>query len=89
MFETTVEASWWLVAEWAIPVLPLLTGEAQATALALPEAAHVSFPQLQQAILDRMGYSPEDYRRWFRSNVLGPADHPFVYAQCLKDTAIR
>lgn len=68
-------------------VLPLLIGDAQVTALALPPTAQGSFPDLQQVILDRMEFSPEDYLCQFHDDVL--ANWMFVYTQCPNDAIAR
>lgn len=65
----------WPVAEWAVPLLPLLAGEAQVAAL-LPAAGQ----DIKKAVLDRMGYSGEEHLRRFRTTKLAPADHHFVFA---------
>ncbi|XP_035523495.1 uncharacterized protein LOC118332359 [Morone saxatilis] len=89
MFEATAEACGWPAAEWAVRLLPLLSGESQTAALGLPASSRGEFRNIKRAILDRMGFSPEDHRRRFRSAALGPSDRPFVYAQQLKDAATR
>ncbi|XP_051250266.1 uncharacterized protein LOC127360052 [Dicentrarchus labrax] len=87
MFEATAEACGWPAAEWAVRLLPLLSGESQTAALGLPASARGEFRNVKRAILDRMGFSPEDHRRRFRSATLGSSDRPFVFAQQLKDAA--
>ena len=87
MFEATAEACSWPVTEWAVRVLPLLSGEAQTAALSLPAVTRGRYPDVRRAVLARMGRSPEDHRRRFRDLKLGPADRPFVYAQQLRDAA--
>ncbi|XP_051236284.1 uncharacterized protein LOC127352152 [Dicentrarchus labrax] len=89
MFEATAEACGWPAAEWAVRLLPLLSGESQTAALGLPASARGEFRNVKRAILDRMGFSPEDHRRRFRSATLGSSDRPFVFAQQLKDAATR
>ena len=44
---------------------------------------------VRRAVLDRLGYSADNHRRWFRRTKLGPTDRPFVYAHKLKDAATR
>ncbi|XP_051241575.1 uncharacterized protein LOC127355117 [Dicentrarchus labrax] len=89
MFEATAEAGGWPAVEWAVRLLPLLSGESQTAALGLPASSRGEFRNIKRAILDRMGFSPEDHRRRFRSATLGPSACPFVYAQQLKDAATR
>ncbi|XP_059185737.1 uncharacterized protein LOC131968750 [Centropristis striata] len=89
MFEATATACNWPEEEWAVRLLPLLSGEAQTAALALPGPSRCRFGDIKRAVLDRLGFSAEDQRRRFRGTKLGPADRPFVYAQQLKDAATR
>ena len=87
MFEATVAACGWLVAEWAVRLLPLLSGDAQTAALSLPAPSRGQSGEIKRAVLDRLGLSAEDHRRRFRGSKLGPADRPFGFAQQLKDAA--
>ncbi|KAJ8346674.1 hypothetical protein SKAU_G00280750 [Synaphobranchus kaupii] len=64
-------------------------GEAQQAAHSLPAAARADFRNLKKAVLDRMGFSPEDHRRRFRETTLTGEDRPFAYAQRLTDMARR
>ncbi|KAM9360126.1 uncharacterized protein ABDE67_000748 [Symphorus nematophorus] len=89
MFEATAVACGWPAAEWAIRLLPVLSGEAQTAALSLPASSRGRFEEVKKAVLDRMGFTPEDHRRRFRLAKLGPADRPFVFAQQLRDAATR
>ncbi|XP_056271048.1 uncharacterized protein LOC130194181 [Pseudoliparis swirei] len=88
-FETVAEACGWPAGEWAIRLLPLLTGEAQTAALGLPPAARQSYVDMRKAVMDRLGLTPEDHRRRFREATMGPDDRPFAYAQRLRDAATR
>ncbi|XP_073331909.1 uncharacterized protein [Pagrus major] len=88
MFEETAKACGWPEAEWAVRLLPLLSGDAQTAALGLPAPSR-QYANIKRAILDRLGFSPEDHRRRFRGARLGPAERPFVFAQQLKDAATR
>ncbi|KAK0144358.1 hypothetical protein N1851_017284 [Merluccius polli] len=78
MFEATVAACGWPGAEWAVRLLPLLSGDVQTAALGLPAPSRGQYGEIKQAVLDRLGLSAEDHRRRFRGNKLGPADQPFV-----------
>ncbi|XP_059202709.1 uncharacterized protein LOC131982144 [Centropristis striata] len=89
MFEATATACNWPEEEWAVRLLPLLSGEAQTAAFGLPGPSRCRFRDIKRAVLDRLGFSTEDQRRRFRGTKLGPADRPFVYAQQLKDAATR
>ncbi|KAM9751628.1 uncharacterized protein ACNS7B_008424 [Menidia menidia] len=89
MFEATASACGWPEEEWAVRLLPLLSGEAQTAALGLPAASRGRFPEVRRAVLDRLGFSPEDQRRRFREAQLGPDGRPFGFAQQLRDAATR
>uniref|UniRef100_A0AAQ4RXT8 CCHC-type domain-containing protein n=1 Tax=Gasterosteus aculeatus aculeatus TaxID=481459 RepID=A0AAQ4RXT8_GASAC len=89
MFEAMAGACGWPADEWAIRLLPLLTGEAQTAALGLPPGPRHVYASVKKAIMDRLGLSPEDHRRRFREARLGPGDRPFTFAQRLADAANR
>ncbi|XP_059195913.1 neurotrophin receptor-interacting factor homolog [Centropristis striata] len=89
MFEATATVCNWPEEEWAVQLLPLLSGDAQTAALGLPGPSRGQYGGIKRAILDRLGFSAEDRRRKFRAAKLGPADRPFVIAQQLKDAATR
>ncbi|KAM9719837.1 uncharacterized protein ACNS7B_020492 [Menidia menidia] len=88
-FEATAAACGWPEEEWAVRLLPLLSGLAQTAALSLPASSRGRFREVKRAVLDRLGLSAEDHRRRFRGAQLGPEDRPFTYAQQLKDAATR
>ena len=75
MFKLTAVACGWPAAEWTVRLLPLMSGEAQTAALCLPASAQGSFQAVKKAVLDQIGFSPEDHRRQ------GSAGHPFTFAQ--------
>ncbi|XP_051815566.1 uncharacterized protein LOC110961245 isoform X1 [Acanthochromis polyacanthus] len=89
MFQATAEACGWPAAEWPVRLLPLLTGDAQTAALSLPAASQGRFTDIRKAVLDRLGFLPEDHRHRFRGTRLGTDDRPFVYVQQLRDAAAR
>uniref|UniRef100_A0AAQ4REK5 Gypsy retrotransposon integrase-like protein 1 n=1 Tax=Gasterosteus aculeatus aculeatus TaxID=481459 RepID=A0AAQ4REK5_GASAC len=89
MFEAMAGACGWPADEWAIRLLPLLTGEAQTAALGLPPGPRHVYASVKKAIMDRLGLSLEDHRRRFREARLGPEDRPFPFAQRLTDAANR
>ncbi|XP_064175955.1 uncharacterized protein LOC135246428, partial [Anguilla rostrata] len=88
-FEVAARASKWPEEEWVVRLLPLLTGEAQRAAHSLPPTARTIYGNLKKAVLDRLGYSPEEHRRRFRETALAREDRPFAYAQRLLDMARR
>ncbi|XP_061567193.1 uncharacterized protein LOC133421555 [Cololabis saira] len=51
-FEAVAEACDWPAAEWAVRLLPLLSGEAQMAALALPAAARATYGPVRRALHD-------------------------------------
>ena len=89
MFESTAEACGWPAAEWNVQLLPLLLGEAQTAAHGLPATAQQGFQAVRKAILDQLGFSPEDHSHRFRTIRLGAAGRPFTFTQQLRDTATR
>ena len=89
MFEATAEACRWPEAEWAVRLLPLLSGDAQTVVLSLPARSRGRYADVRRAVLDRLGYSAEDHRCRFRRTKLGPTGRPFIYAQQLNDAATR
>lgn len=73
-FEATALACRWPEEEWATQLLPLLSGKAQTAVLSLPPRSRGVFEDVCQAVLDRLGVSPEDYRCQFRaSRMMGGA----------------
>ncbi|XP_064205608.1 uncharacterized protein LOC135262523 [Anguilla rostrata] len=55
----------------------------------LTPTARTVYGNLKKAVLDRLGYSPEEHRRRFRETALAGEDRPFAYAQRLLDMARR
>ncbi len=74
-----------LRAHWSVRLIPLLTREAQVAAQQLPVANLLAYDDLKQAILQRVGRSPEQHRQRFRSVELGDNGRLFVLAQQLRD----
>lgn len=72
-------------AEWAVSLLPLLTGEAPG----LSPAARHRYADVHKAVMDLLGLTPEDHRQRFREATLGPDDRPFTYTQRLRDAETR
>ncbi|XP_064189940.1 uncharacterized protein LOC135253968 [Anguilla rostrata] len=66
-----------------------VAARAQQAAHSLPPPARAVYANLKKAVLDRLGYSPEEHRRRFREMALAGADRPFAYAQRLLDMARR
>ncbi len=85
LFEKIAEACGWARAHWSVRLIPLLTGEAQVAAQQLPVANLLAYDDLKRAILQRVGWSPEQHRQRFHSVELGDNGRPFVLAQQLRD----
>ena len=73
VFEATAAACRWPEAEWAVYLLPLLSGDAQIAAVGLPA---------QEGCTGLSGVLCVGTK-------LGPTDRPFIYVQQLKDAATR
>ncbi|KAJ8409401.1 hypothetical protein AAFF_G00228020, partial [Aldrovandia affinis] len=86
LFERTATACGWLVAEWALRLLPLLSGESQIAAGSVPAIAVADYPTLRATILERVGLKPEGHRQRFRDLRFTDVRHPFAYAQQLLDS---
>ncbi|XP_058624167.1 uncharacterized protein LOC131535173 [Onychostoma macrolepis] len=89
LFEKSAEACGWPQDQWPVRLIPLLSGEAQVAAQQLPVQNLLVFTDLKRAILQRVGWSPEQHRQRFRSLELGDSGRPFVLAQQLRDACRR
>ncbi len=89
LFEKTAEACGWPQTDWPVRLIPLLTGEAQLAAQQLPVQNLLVYDDLKQAILQRVGRSPEQHRQRFRSLELGENGRPFAMAHQLRDACRR
>ncbi len=89
LFEKTAAACGWPQMDWPVRLIPLLTGEAQLVAQQLPVQNLLVYDDLKQAILQRVGRSPEQHRQRFRSLELGENGRPFVMAHQLRDACRR
>ncbi|MGH0141016.1 UNVERIFIED_CONTAM: hypothetical protein FKN15_021414 [Acipenser sinensis] len=88
VFEALAISAGWDQAQWARCLLPQLTGEAQAAARALSPEQMMDYPTLKAAILNRVGATPEGYRRKFRETRFSAEEHPRTIAHRLKDYAL-
>ncbi|MGH0151703.1 UNVERIFIED_CONTAM: hypothetical protein FKN15_038689 [Acipenser sinensis] len=68
-------------------LLPQLTGEAQAAARTLAPDRMMDYPTLKATILNRVGATPEGYRRKFREERFSPEEHPRTLAHRLNEDA--
>ncbi|XP_051553338.1 zinc finger protein with KRAB and SCAN domains 7-like [Myxocyprinus asiaticus] len=89
LFERTAEIWGWPLGQWAARLIPLLSGEAQLAAQQLPATILLAYGDLKRAILQRVGRTPEESRQLFRSLKFERSDHPFAFAQRLRDTCRR
>ncbi len=89
LFEKTAEACGWPQTDWPVRLIPLLTGEAQLAAQQLPVQNLLVYDDLNRAILQRVGRSPEQHRQRFRSLELGENGRPFTMAHQLRDACRR
>lgn len=53
----------------------------------LPPASRGVFEDVCRAVLDWLGFTPEDYRRRFRASQMSAGEQPFTWARQLEDTA--
>ncbi|XP_057180741.1 uncharacterized protein LOC130548153 [Triplophysa rosa] len=86
-YERTAESSEWPKDQWALRLIPLLSGEAQVAAQQLPPENLLLYAELKKAILQRVGRSPEQHRQRFRSLGLAEAGRPYLLAQRLRDSS--
>ncbi|KAI7804923.1 putative SCAN domain-containing protein SCAND2P [Triplophysa rosa] len=86
LFERVAVARGWLDDQWALHLIPLLSGEAQVAAQQLPPENLLVYAELKKAILQRVGRSPEEYRQRFRSLGLAETGRPYLLAQQLRDS---
>ncbi|XP_067305339.1 zinc finger and SCAN domain-containing protein 21-like [Pseudorasbora parva] len=89
LFEKFAEAGGWPRQDWPMHLILLLSGEAQLAAQQLPVKNLLVYEDLRRAILQRVGFSPEQHRQRFRSLTLGEDSRPFVMAQQLRDACRR
>ncbi|XP_057178616.1 uncharacterized protein LOC130547009 [Triplophysa rosa] len=86
LYERAAESSEWPRDQWALRLIPLLSGEAQVAAQQLPPESLLVYAELKKAILQRVGRSPEQHRQRFRSLGLAEAGRPYLLAQQLRDS---
>ncbi|XP_058866626.1 scavenger receptor cysteine-rich type 1 protein M130-like [Acipenser ruthenus] len=88
LFEALAEANQWPQDQWASYLLPQLTGEAQAADQTLSAEEMRNYITPKTAILNRVGATPERYRRRLREGKLGEMEHPRTLAHRLRDYAV-
>lgn len=85
LFEHTAEACCWSEDQWAVWLIPLLSGEAQLAARQVPLQSLLTYKDLKKAILQRVGHSPEQHHQRFRSPILQECGHSFAFAQQFRE----
>ncbi|KAI5628938.1 hypothetical protein C0J50_10558 [Silurus asotus] len=89
LFERIAVAGEWTGMERALRLLPLLSGEAQLAVQQLPADRMLEYDDLKQAILQRVGRTPEQHRQRFRALTLREVGRPFAFAHQLHDACRR
>ena len=75
-FERIASASGCPRAEWAMHLVPLLTGKAKAAYIAMDFEETMDYDKVKIAILDKFEINPETYRQRFRSWDVRPDETP-------------
>ncbi|MGH0170063.1 UNVERIFIED_CONTAM: hypothetical protein FKN15_058194 [Acipenser sinensis] len=88
LFEALAEANQWPQDRWGSYLLLQSTGEVQAAAKTLSTEEMRNYATLKTAILNRVGATPEGYRRRLREEKLGEMEHPRTLAHRLHDYAV-
>ena len=89
VFKLAAEASGWPQEQWALRLLPLLTGEGLTTAHALPATTRAAYLQLRRALTDRLGLTEEGHRRRFQESQWVSGTRPFTLAHQMMDAVCR
>ncbi|KAL2082862.1 hypothetical protein ACEWY4_020635 [Coilia grayii] len=75
-FERVATASLCPKAQWALHLVPLLTGKARAAYIAMDFAEAMDYDQVKTVILEKFEINPETYRQRFRSTQMLPDESP-------------
>ncbi|KAL2082707.1 hypothetical protein ACEWY4_022525 [Coilia grayii] len=84
-FERLATAYRWPPAEWAIFLVPYLTGRARAAYVAMDPYDAVDYYKVKDAILAKYEISAESYRARFRDPNIQPGETPREFYNRLKD----
>ncbi len=84
-FEKLAEVYQWPRGDWAIRLMPLLTGKARSAFVAMNPSQTQDYDQLKQAILKKYEISTETYRLRFCSLNTPVNESPQELYTCLKD----
>ncbi|KAL7890543.1 hypothetical protein AOLI_G00000190 [Acnodon oligacanthus] len=72
LFERAAGDWGWPKKDWAVRLLPLLTGEAQLAAKQLPAQSQLEYDELKRAVLQRAQQLRDSCRRWLLSEERNP-----------------
>ncbi|XP_042611929.1 uncharacterized protein LOC122144820 [Cyprinus carpio] len=84
-FERIAQACRWPKQDWALHLLPLLTGKARAAYVAMDSDDAINYDDVKQAILDKFEINNETYRQRFRSYSAQEDETPRELQVRLKD----
>lgn len=75
-FERIALACKWVKSEWALRLVPLLTGKARSAYVHMDIEETLDYDQVKSAILSKYAINPETYRQRFRSLEIEPGETP-------------
>jgi len=75
-FERIALACKWRRSEWALQLVPLLTGKARSAYVHMDIEETLDYDQVKSAILSKYAINPETYRQRFRSLEIEPDETP-------------
>ncbi len=84
-FERIAQACRWPRQDWALQILPLLSGKARAAYMAMNSEDSLNYDDVKQAILDKFERNNETYRQRFRSYSAQEDETPRELQVSLKD----
>ena len=84
-FERLAVVYGWPRRQWAIRLIPLLTGKARAAFVAMDPAYTQDYDQLKQAVLKKYEVNRDSYHQRFRSLDVPPGESPHELYTRLKD----
>lgn len=84
-FERMAEVYLWPKEDWAVHLIPLLTGKARSAFVAMSPALSLDYDRVKEVILKKYEISPETYRLRFRSLDTPADESPMELYVRLKD----
>lgn len=75
-FERIALACKWVESEWALRLVPLLTGKARSAFVHMDIEETLEYDKVKSAILSKYAINPETYRQRFRSLEIEPEETP-------------